>query len=112
MEITNVTDLFPSRKFLIEVDFKVNEETSAKLLESAIKGTEILPGLTISKIYPKVATVDDIAKKGTKAKIESALKYLDDVKRYIQTAIEEYKYTELQTEDFNVIQKFNDINKN
>ena len=112
MEIIKITDLFPSRKFLVEVDFDVNQETSAKLLESAIKGTEILPGLTISKIYPKVATINDIDKDTKKAKIESALKYLDDVKAYIENSLEEYKHIELQTEDFNVIQKFNNINKN
>jgi hypothetical protein len=55
--------------------------------------------------------VDDIAKKGTKAKIESALKYLDDVKTYIENSLEEYKHIELQTEDFNVIQKYTNFNK-
>lgn len=105
MEITKVTDLFPSRKFLIEVNFNVNEETATKLLESAVKGTELLSGLTVTKIYPKVATIEDIDKKAAKEKINTALQYLEDVKDNIENALEEYKHTELQTEDFNAIQK-------
>lgn len=110
MDITKITDLFPSRKFLIEVDFDVNKETATRLLDSVIKGTELLPGLTITKIYPKVATIEDIDKKATKEKITAALKYLDDVKAYIENSLEEYKHTELQTEDFNAIQKYINFN--
>lgn len=110
MEINKITDLFPSKKFLIEVNFNVNEETASKLLKSVVKGTELLPGLTITKIYPKVATINDVDKKATKEKITSALKYLDDVKTYIENALEEYKHTELQTEEFEAIQKYVNFN--
>ena len=99
--------MFPSRNFLIEVDKdNTNEEAATKLLESAVKGTELIPGLKVTKIYPKVATVESIEKNELKSKIDSALKYLDDVKQYIKDSMMEYKNVELSTDEYGVIQKF------
>lgn len=106
MDVTKITDLFPSRKFLIEVDFDMNNDTAAKLLESVIKGTELLTGLTVTKIYPKVATIDSIDKNEAKEKINAALKYLDDVKNCIEDSLIEYQHTELEAPEYGVIQKF------
>ena len=66
-DYTSVKSFFPSRKFLIEVVLDTdNEEMATKLLKSVANGTELLPGLTITKIYPSVATVDSIDKNNTK----------------------------------------------
>ena len=63
MDTNNILDFVPSRNFLIEVNLdNTNEEAVTKLLESVVRGTELIPGLTVTKVYPKVATVENIEK--------------------------------------------------
>ena len=107
METNNILDFFPSRNFLIEVNLNnTNEEAAANLLQSVVKGTELIPGLTVSKIYPKVATIENIEKTEARKRIDTALNYLDDVREAIEEAVKTYKNEEFTSEEFSVIQKF------
>lgn len=107
METNNILDFFPSRNFLIEVNLdNTNEEAATKLLESVVKGEELIHGLKITKIYPKVATIENIEKTEARKRIDTALDYLDDVKNTIEEAVKTYKNEEFTSEEFGVIQKF------
>ena len=105
MEQTKISDFFPSRKFLIEVDFDGNNETAVKLFESAALGKELMHGLTVTKIYPKVAEIEDIDANLTRDRIKAAMRYLDEAKKHIEDSLVKFMHTELQTEDYGIIER-------
>lgn len=99
---SKIIDFFPSEKFLIEVKLdRNNEDAAAQIFTSALKGNELIPGLTVTKIYPSVATIEDVNKREAKDKflaaVNGAISALNRVKSNI--------HKELDTENFGIIQK-------
>lgn len=108
-EDLKLLQFFPSDKFLVELEIdKSNpnaEELAGKLLASAVRGDEILPGLKVTKIYPSVATVENIGKRNARIRLDDAIKHLEDAKDHLVECLSRYKYTELTTEEYNTIGK-------
>lgn len=76
------------RKFLVELEFtqdlntKEQEDLAIKIMGSMSKGTEILPGLKVSRAYSKASSLDTVA-------LEQSIEEIDLVKENIQNSIQD-----------------------
>lgn len=76
------------RKFLVELEFtqdlntKEQEDLAIKIMESMSKGTEILPGLKVSRAFNKACSLDTVA-------LDQSIEEIDLVKEKIQNSIQE-----------------------
>ncbi len=76
------------KKFLVELEFtkdlntKEQEDLAIKIMESMSKGSEILPGLKVSRSYSKASSLDTVA-------LEQSIEEIDLVKENIQNSIQD-----------------------
>lgn len=50
-------------KYIIELDVtENNEETASQVLESVLKGTELMPGIVVNKLYRQNFNIEDYQK--------------------------------------------------